>query len=180
MDSTDTDGLSEGGWMTAESEHGAFALAFGVLNFEDTEKQAVFVWERNNRLILKDIGRTYEAIIRVNSERVLFKSRAIVWAVNFYPTKPPELFETTYFLHENPRFFLIDYSISSDRSQSPTPPIPGKTQDTKNLRRVFEGVISVDIIVQRKSHTDTNITEDQLPSEGKEEKALIAASMQKQ
>jgi len=50
----------------------------------------------------------------------------------------------TYFLRENPRFTLVDYSISTDRSASPVPPAPGKTQDTKNLKRLFEGVISID------------------------------------
>jgi 2-isopropylmalate synthase len=55
-----------------------------------------------------------------------------------------DLFEKTYFLKENPRFTLVDYTISADRSSSPAPPTPGKTQDTKNMKRRFEGVISVD------------------------------------
>lgn len=55
-----------------------------------------------------------------------------------------DLFETTYFLKQNPRFTLVDYSISTDRSISPAPPAAGKTQDTKNLQRRFEGVVSID------------------------------------
>jgi 2-isopropylmalate synthase len=60
------------------------------------------------------------------------------------PTEITELFENTYFLNRNPRFNIVDYSITPDRSRSPAPPAPGKTQDTKNLMRVFDGVISVD------------------------------------
>ena len=55
-----------------------------------------------------------------------------------------ELFEQTYFLKENPRFTLVDYTISTDRSVSPAPFPQGKTQDTTNLKRKFEGVISID------------------------------------
>jgi len=55
-----------------------------------------------------------------------------------------DLFENTYFLKDNPRFTLVDYSITTDRSVSPAPPAPGKTVDTKNLKRRFEGVISID------------------------------------
>lgn len=55
-----------------------------------------------------------------------------------------DLFEKTYFLNrENPHFTLIDYSITPDRSHSPVPQA-GRTQDTKNLMRIFEGVIAVD------------------------------------
>jgi 2-isopropylmalate synthase len=60
------------------------------------------------------------------------------------PTEITELFRHTYSLTQNPRFTMVDYTISPDRSSSPTPPEPGKTQDTTNLRRVFEGVISID------------------------------------
>ena len=118
----------------------------------------------------KDIGRDYQAVIRVNSQsgkggaawiiqqhlyldlprglQVAFskvvqkvadeKSRELL------PTEITELFQRTYSLDKNPRFTLVDYSISPDRSHSPAPPAPGKTQDTKNLMRVFEGVVSID------------------------------------
>jgi len=55
-----------------------------------------------------------------------------------------DLFEQTYFLKENPRFKLVDYTISTDRSASPAPPAPGKRQDTTHMKRRFEGVISID------------------------------------
>ncbi|KAH7165683.1 hypothetical protein EDB81DRAFT_878051 [Dactylonectria macrodidyma] len=51
-----------------------------------------------------------------------------------------DLFKTSYFLHENLRFSLIDYSIIPDRSRSPLPSAVGKTQDTKSLIRIFDGV----------------------------------------
>lgn len=118
----------------------------------------------------QDIGRTYEAIIRVNSQsgkggaawiilrklsldiprglQVAFSSivqkKTDGLGRELRPEEITELFETTYFLNENPRFSLVDYSITPDRSQSPAPPAPGKTQETKNLNRVFEGVVSVD------------------------------------
>ncbi|RSL60644.1 hypothetical protein CEP54_006634 [Fusarium duplospermum] len=118
----------------------------------------------------EDVGRTYEAIIRVNSQsgkggaawiilrklsldiprglQVAFSSvvqkQADGLGRELRPEEITDLFETTYFLNENPRFSLVDYSITPDRSQSPAPPAPGKTQETKNLNRVFEGVVSVD------------------------------------
>jgi len=60
------------------------------------------------------------------------------------PTEITDLFRVTYSLTQNPRFSIVDYSISPDRSTSPAPPEPGKTQDTRNLRRLFEGVVSID------------------------------------
>jgi 2-isopropylmalate synthase len=60
------------------------------------------------------------------------------------PVEITELFQRTYFIRENPRFTIVDYSILPDRSTSPAPSAPGMTQDTKNLMRVFEGVILVD------------------------------------
>ncbi|EFW98840.1 2-isopropylmalate synthase [Grosmannia clavigera kw1407] len=60
------------------------------------------------------------------------------------PVEITELFERTYFLRENPRFSLVDYSILPDRSTSPAPPpAAGRTQDTKNMKRVFAGVLLV-------------------------------------
>jgi 2-isopropylmalate synthase len=54
------------------------------------------------------------------------------------------LFEESYHLKSNPRFNLIDYNITTDRSQSPAPPEPGKALNTKNLKRRFTGVIEID------------------------------------
>lgn len=118
----------------------------------------------------KDIGRTYEAVIRVNSQsgkggaawiilrqlnldlprglQVVFsklvQKKADELGRELLSNEITDLFEQTYFLKSNPRFTIVDYSISPDRSQSPAPPAPGKTQDTKNLRRLFEGVVAVD------------------------------------
>lgn len=114
-----------------------------------------------------DIGRTYEAIIRVNSQsgkggaawiilrnleldlprglQVAFskvvQTRADQVGRELLSNEITDLFEQTYFLKENPRFTLIDYTISTDRSTTPVPADAGKTQDTKNLKRTFEGVI---------------------------------------
>jgi 2-isopropylmalate synthase len=117
-----------------------------------------------------DIGRTYEAIIRVNSQsgkggaawiilrnleldlprglQVAFskivQKKADAISRELLSSEISDLFEKTYFLKENPRFTLVDYSISTDRSRSPAPPAPGKTQDTKNSKRIFSGVIAID------------------------------------
>ncbi|PHH54094.1 2-isopropylmalate synthase 2, mitochondrial [Ceratocystis fimbriata CBS 114723] len=117
-----------------------------------------------------DIGRTYEAIIRVNSQsgkggsawiilrkleldlprglQVAFSSivqaRADQLGRELLSDEITGLFESTYSLHSNPRFKLIDYTISPDRSQSPAPAEPGRSQDTANMKRVFEGVVEVD------------------------------------
>lgn len=118
----------------------------------------------------KDIGRTYEAVIRVNSQsgkggaawiilrhlnldlprglQIVFSSivqkKADELGRELLSNEITELFEQTYFLKSNPRFTIIDYNITADRSKSPAPPAEGKTQDTKDLKRVFEGVVSVD------------------------------------
>ncbi|KUJ23352.1 2-isopropylmalate synthase [Mollisia scopiformis] len=118
----------------------------------------------------QDIGRTYEAVIRVNSQsgkggaawiilrnleldlprglQVAFskivQKKADEVGRELLSAEIQDLFETTYFLKDNPRFTLVDYSITTDRSASPAPPAPGKSVDTKNLKRRFEGVISVD------------------------------------
>jgi 2-isopropylmalate synthase len=117
----------------------------------------------------QDIGRTYEAVIRVNSQsgkggaawiilrnleldlprglQIAFgkvvQKRADEVGRELLSAEIQDLFEQTYFLKDNPRFTLVDYSISTDRSASPAP-IPGKTQDTKDLKRFFKGVISVE------------------------------------
>ncbi|KAL7955836.1 hypothetical protein V8C34DRAFT_326856 [Trichoderma compactum] len=118
----------------------------------------------------QDIGRNYEAIIRVNSQsgkggsafilrakleldlprglQVAFSKivqrRAEELGRELLADEITNLFETTYFLHENHRLSLIDYSISPDRSQSPNPSASGRTQDTKSLIRIFDGVILLD------------------------------------
>ncbi|CAI4211183.1 unnamed protein product [Parascedosporium putredinis] len=117
-----------------------------------------------------DIGRTYEAIIRVNSQsgkggaswiilrkleldlprglQVVFSNivqqRADQLGRELLSAEITELFEQTFHLNGNPHFNIVDYSIAPDRSKSPAPPEPGKTQDTKDLMRVFEGVVVMD------------------------------------
>lgn len=118
----------------------------------------------------QDIGRTYEAVIRVNSQsgkggaawvilqhlqldlprglQVAFsqvvQAKADELGRELQPKEITEMFQSTYFLDNNPRFNIVDYSIRPDRSSSPAPPEPGRTQDTKNLKRLFEGVVAMD------------------------------------
>lgn len=118
----------------------------------------------------KDIGRDYQAVIRVNSQsgkggaawiiqqhlhldmprglQVDF-SRVVQRVADersreLLPVEIVALFEQTYTVRDNPRFTIVDYTISPDRSRSPVPAEPGKTFDTRNLPRLFEGVISID------------------------------------
>lgn len=118
----------------------------------------------------QDIGRDYQAVIRVNSQsgkggaawiiqqhlhldlprglQVAFakvvQDMAEKKGRELLPTEITDLFRQTYLLTQNPRFHIVDYTISPDRSSSPAPPEPGKTQDTTGLRRVFDGVVSID------------------------------------
>jgi len=118
----------------------------------------------------QDIGRTYEAVIRVNSQsgkggaawvilqhlqldlprglQVAFstvvQTKADQLGRELQPKEITEMFRKTYFLDSNPRFEIVDYAIRPDRSSSPAPPEPGRTQDTKNLKRLFEGVVAID------------------------------------
>ena len=118
----------------------------------------------------QDIGRTYEAVIRVNSQSgkggaawVILRSLELdlprALQVEFSkivqtetekcsrelrPREIVNLFEESYHLKSNPRFNLIDYNITTDRSQSPAPPEPGKALNTKNLKRRFTGVVEID------------------------------------
>ncbi|ODA76658.1 hypothetical protein RJ55_07929 [Drechmeria coniospora] len=129
-------------------------------------------WDKMPYLPLdpQDIGRNYEAIIRVNSQsgkggsafilqaklqldlprnlQVAFSNivqrRAEELQRELLAKEITQLFEATYFLPENPRLSLVDYCITPDRSQSTMPSAPGKTQDTKSLVRIFEGVIRLD------------------------------------
>ncbi|KIW05040.1 2-isopropylmalate synthase [Verruconis gallopava] len=120
----------------------------------------------------QDIGRTYEAVIRVNSQS---GKGGVAWIIQreleldlprglqvafskivqrdadalgreLLPSEIVKLFEDAYHLKRNPRFELIDYDITADRSVSPAPPEPGKTPSNRNLRRVFKGVIAIDNI----------------------------------
>ena len=118
----------------------------------------------------QDIGRTYEAIIRINSQsgkggtawiihrtleldlprglQVAFS--AVVQAEadrlgrELGPREITTLFETAYHLKdENPRLQLVDYDILTDRGRSPSP-APGRHANTRDSRRVFEGIVSAD------------------------------------
>ncbi|TKA71071.1 hypothetical protein B0A55_07230 [Friedmanniomyces simplex] len=128
----------------------------------------------------EDIGRTYEAIIRVNSQS---GKGGVAWIIKrtleldlprglqiafskivqretdmlgreLLPNEIKELFVEAYHLNRNPRFGLVDYNITTDRSASPHPAgdttqkpqqqTPGKTAPSRNLRRKFSGVIEID------------------------------------
>lgn len=118
----------------------------------------------------QDIGRNYEAVIRVNSQSgkggtawVILRSLELdlprALQVEFSqivqreteavsrelrPKEIVNIFEETYHLKTNPRFNLVDYNITTDRSASPAPPEPGKALNTKNLKRRFTGIIEID------------------------------------
>ena len=118
----------------------------------------------------EDIGRTYEAIIRVNSQS---GKGGVAWIIQrsleldlprglqvafskivqkdadrlgreLLPKEIQTLFEDAYHLKESPRFTLVDYNITTDRASSPAPPERGRTQNTQNLKRRFDGIISID------------------------------------
>ena len=120
-----------------------------------------------------DIGRTYEAVIRVNSQsgkggvawviqrsldldlprglQIVFSKivQAEAEALNreLKPREIQHLFEREYFLtpESKPRLTLIDYELSTDRSASPEL-IMGKQGRTPNInpRKTFMGVIEMD------------------------------------
>lgn len=118
----------------------------------------------------QDIGRTYEAVIRVNSQsgkggvawiiqrcleldlprglQIAFskivQKEADALGRELLPSEIQKLFEDAYYLNTTPRFALVDYNITADRSASPMPPEKGRTQSTQNLKRKFEGVIAID------------------------------------
>lgn len=118
----------------------------------------------------QDIGRTYEAVIRVNSQS---GKGGVAWIIKrtleldlprglqvafskvvqretdmlgreLLATEIKDLFVEAYHLNRNPRFSLVDYDITTDRSSSPAPPEKGKTASNRNLRRKFQGVIEID------------------------------------
>ncbi len=124
----------------------------------------------------QDIGRTYEAVIRVNSQsgkggvawvierhldldlprglQIAFsrvvQREADALSKELLPREIVKLFEDQYHLKSNPRFTLIDYSITPDRSGTAVPngaPIEGqqlRSQNTQNSMRKFEGVLEFD------------------------------------
>lgn len=125
----------------------------------------------------QDIGRTYEAIIRVNSQS---GKGGVAWIIQrtleldmprglqiafskivqkrtdsvgreLQPGEIKDLFVEAYHLEKNPRFQLIDYDITTDRSRSPAPPAAGKTASNKDLKRRFKGVIEIDGVEQEVS-----------------------------
>ena len=115
----------------------------------------------------EDIGRTYEAVIRVNSQsgkggvaylihrhldldlprglQIAFSSivqaRTDAEGRELKANDIVSLFQEAY-LPSTPRFTLIDYTISTDRASSPAPPEKGRSLNTQNLRRHFDGVIA--------------------------------------
>ena len=121
-----------------------------------------------------DIGRTYEAIIRVNSQSgkggvawIILRSleldlpRGLQVAFSrvvqreadrvgheLLPREIQRLFENEYHLNANPRFTLVDYNITVERSTNAIPApatvITGKTASTQNLKRLFSGIIAID------------------------------------
>ena len=128
----------------------------------------------------QDIGRTYEAVIRVNSQsgkggaawvilqhleldlprglQVAFSKivqfEADTVGRELSPREITALFERSYHLHENPNFFLLDYNITADRSRSPAPR-DGKALVTRDLKRWFDGVVSVDGVEKHVKGTGT-------------------------
>ncbi|KAI4150830.1 MAG: hypothetical protein LQ340_003872 [Diploschistes diacapsis] len=117
----------------------------------------------------QDIGRTYEAVIRVNSQSgkggaawvilqsleldlprglqaafsKVVQSEADKVSRELSPREITDLFRRTYHLSDSPKFFLVDYNIAADRSRSPAPR-QGRALNTRDLRRWFDGVVSVD------------------------------------
>jgi 2-isopropylmalate synthase len=128
----------------------------------------------------QDIGRTYEAIIRVNSQS---GKGGVAWIIQsqleldlprglqiafskivqketdmlgreLKPSEITVLFSDAYHLKQNPRFSLIDYEITTDRSQPAiSRPQPGRTTSSHNLRRIFKGVIEIDHVEHEISGT---------------------------
>lgn len=123
----------------------------------------------------QDIGRTYEAVIRVNSQS---GKGGVAWVIQrsleldlprglqiafskivqkeadavgkeLLPREIQKLFEDAYHLNSTPRFTLVDYDVSVNRASSPVPPENGRTQNTQNMRRIFDGVIAIDRVEYR-------------------------------
>jgi len=119
----------------------------------------------------RDIGRTYEAIIRVNSQsgkggvawiiqrnlelelprglQVAFskivQKQADMLGRELLPREITRLFEDAYNLATDPRMSLVDYDMTSDRTSSPARVTStNKTARNENYTRMFTGIIEVD------------------------------------
>lgn len=118
----------------------------------------------------RDIGRNYEAIIRVNSQsgkggvawviqrtldldmprglQIAFskivQARADSIGRELLPQEIKTLFEDAYHLHTPPRLTLVDYDMTSDRTQSPARSVDGRTARSENFKRLFSGVVELD------------------------------------
>ncbi|KAI9831050.1 MAG: hypothetical protein M1819_005288 [Sarea resinae] len=117
----------------------------------------------------QDIGRTYEAIIRVNSQS---GKGGVAWIIQrsleldlprglqiafskivqksadrlgreLLPREIQKLFEDAYHLKTNPRFTLVDYNISTDKSVQEDGADQSKSQKAQ-MKRQFSGVIAID------------------------------------
>lgn len=147
------------------------AIKKGFKNREETTTSDSDPWQIPYLpLDPEDIGRNYEAIIRVNSQSgkggvawVILRSleldlprglqvafskivqkRADSLGRELKPSEIVTLFEEAYYLKTNTRFTLVDYTITTDRSQSPVPPEPGKALNTQHFKRRFTGIIDID------------------------------------
>lgn len=125
----------------------------------------------------QDIGRTYEAVIRVNSQsgkggvawiiqqrleldlprglQVAFSKivqvKADTLSRELLPQEIVKLFEDQYHLNENPRFSLVDYTISPERSGTPQPngvshdgQQRARSRNAQDSMRQFNGTIELD------------------------------------
>lgn len=117
----------------------------------------------------RDIGRNYEAIIRVNSQsgkggvawivqrelglelprglqiafsKIVQKQTEVV-GKELLPRQIQKLFEDAYHVRGNPRMQLIDYEMTSDRSSSPAV-TRGRRPSNSGFRRLFTGVVEID------------------------------------
>ena len=116
-----------------------------------------------------DLGRSYDPVIRINSQSgkggaawiiqrtlKLDLPRGLQQAFAKIVQRSAEerrrelmdrevkkLFEDAYLATTDQHYVLVDYNITADRSMSPAPPQAGRALNTQNLRRYFDGVISV-------------------------------------
>jgi len=127
----------------------------------------------------QDIGRDYEAVIRVNSQsgkggvawviertmgldmprglQIAFSKVVQAQADRFQReltnTEIRELFERTYYLNCEPRMVVIEYDITLDRPRSPgykpKPTLPGRKPASDTLMRVFNGLVKIDKFEKR-------------------------------
>ncbi len=115
-----------------------------------------------------NIRRTYKAIIQVNSQS---RKGGAAWVIlrnlnlnlphrlqiafskivqreadrlsrELKPTEITHLFKESYHLKSTPRYKLLDYDISVDRSASPAPRA-APIQSSRNPKRIFKGIIAI-------------------------------------